>query len=296
MTVPIILAIIGGIALLIGLFGGGVKAKEIEIPKIPGWPRLFSTIVGIILLSVSIWLSRPLPPNEIATPTPPATAPEPDITTPMWTPTQPVPDTPTITPHLPTETPIPVGINFEASETSIKAGDCTILKWNVQNAMHVYLNGTEIGGRGDDDVCPGSTTTYTLGVEHAAGYSERKIIVTVEDAPLTGEHNIPFTYADDFGSGLTIHAVRAENTGTTVEFQFDYTSDLERGMSFFDPPEGNTISIQETLPAGTNTVMIAAEVSALQSVSYITVNFYIPDKELTGSIFLDFQEIENILP
>jgi hypothetical protein len=114
--------------------------------------------------------------------------------------------------------------------------------------------------------------------------------------PIMQPLNIPFIYADDFGSGLTVHAVRAHNTGTNVEFQFDYTSDADRGMSFFDPPDGDTISIQEDLPAGTNSVLIVASVSALQRVSYITVNFYIPGVELTGSIFLDFQEIEKIIP
>ncbi|HEY5731146.1 MAG TPA: hypothetical protein VIS72_13920 [Anaerolineales bacterium] len=271
MTVPIVLALIGGVALLIGLFGGGVKAKEIEIPKIPGWSRLFSAVFGIILLGVSVWLYSSPPSGGIATLT-------------------------ALVPNQPTDIPAPVEINFEASKTSINDGNCSVLKWNVQNAMHVYLNGTEMGGRGDEEVCPRSTTTYTLGVEHATGYFEREITVIVEDAPLTGENNIPFTYADDFRSGITIHAVRAKNTGTTIEFQFDYTSDVERGVSFFDPPNGETISIQEILPAGTNTVMIAADISALQSVSSITVNFYIPSKELTGRIFLEFEEIEKILP
>jgi hypothetical protein len=34
LTMQIVLAITGSVALLAGLFGGGVKAKEIEIPKI----------------------------------------------------------------------------------------------------------------------------------------------------------------------------------------------------------------------------------------------------------------------
>ena len=35
MDVPVVLAIAGVIALLIGFLGGGFKAKEIEIPSIP---------------------------------------------------------------------------------------------------------------------------------------------------------------------------------------------------------------------------------------------------------------------
>ena len=43
MTLPIVLAIAGSIALLIGLFGGGVKAKEIEGPKLSIGPRILSS-------------------------------------------------------------------------------------------------------------------------------------------------------------------------------------------------------------------------------------------------------------
>lgn len=59
MTLPLVLAIAGCFALLVGLLGGGIKAKEIEVPKIPVWPRLFSGFIGITLIGVSIRLSVP---------------------------------------------------------------------------------------------------------------------------------------------------------------------------------------------------------------------------------------------
>lgn len=62
MTLPVVLAIAGSIALLVGLFGGGVKAKEIEVPKISALPRISSSLVGILLIGVAIWLS--LPPSD----------------------------------------------------------------------------------------------------------------------------------------------------------------------------------------------------------------------------------------
>ena len=61
MTLPIVLAISGCIALLVGLFGGGVKAKEIELPRISTFPRISSGIFGIALIGIAIWLS--LAPN-----------------------------------------------------------------------------------------------------------------------------------------------------------------------------------------------------------------------------------------
>jgi hypothetical protein len=95
----------------------------------------------------------------------------------------------------------------------------------------------------------------------------------------TLSYSVPFTYSKGFGSGLTIHKIWAQNTGKEIEFRFDYTSDVDRGMSFFNPPEGEILSIQKNLSAGTGSVLIVTSISALQKVSNITVNFYIPASE-----------------
>lgn len=59
MTLPIVLAIAGSIALLVGLFGGGVKAKEIEVPKISSLSRIFSIVIGVALIGIAAWLTLP---------------------------------------------------------------------------------------------------------------------------------------------------------------------------------------------------------------------------------------------
>jgi hypothetical protein len=56
LTLPIILAIAGCVALLIGLFGGGIKAKEITIPKLSFVARSLSSLVGAALIGTAIWL------------------------------------------------------------------------------------------------------------------------------------------------------------------------------------------------------------------------------------------------
>jgi hypothetical protein len=69
MTLPIVLAIAGSIALLIGLFGGGVKAKEIEVPRISAASRIFSILSGVAMIGIAIWLSFPnLLPSPNVTP------------------------------------------------------------------------------------------------------------------------------------------------------------------------------------------------------------------------------------
>jgi hypothetical protein len=69
MTLPIVFAIAGSIALLIGLFGGGVKAKEIEVPKISLLSRILSSLIGVALIAVAIRLSVTNP-SESPEPTP----------------------------------------------------------------------------------------------------------------------------------------------------------------------------------------------------------------------------------
>jgi len=52
-----VIAAIGGIALLLGIFGGGIKAKEVDIPILPVPVRILSSVIGTILIGTAIWLS-----------------------------------------------------------------------------------------------------------------------------------------------------------------------------------------------------------------------------------------------
>ena len=59
MSVPIVISVIGGIALLIGIFGGGIKAKEVEIPSVNVKIRIISAITGVFLITIAAFLSSP---------------------------------------------------------------------------------------------------------------------------------------------------------------------------------------------------------------------------------------------
>lgn len=59
MDVSAIIAIIGGIALLVGVFGGGIEAKEIKIPPIQAIFRVIAFAVGVILILVAVITSKP---------------------------------------------------------------------------------------------------------------------------------------------------------------------------------------------------------------------------------------------
>jgi len=78
---------------------------------------------------------------------------------------------PTATPIPPVvATPAPV-ISFTADSTGINEGDCTILRWQVENVKEVYVypvgenwQDHPQAGSGSQQVCPTATTTYEMRV------------------------------------------------------------------------------------------------------------------------------------
>ena len=100
-----------------------------------------------------------------------------------------VPAPPTVTP-APTQTPSPT-ISFTVDRTDIKAGECVLFRWNVQNAQGVYFYAqgqpwqsypvAPIGSRSE---CPTVTTTYNLLVINVNGSQEaRQITINVTPVP-----------------------------------------------------------------------------------------------------------------
>ena len=131
-------------------------------------------------------------PTPIASPVlPPTRTPIPSRTpiTPLALPATRTP-TPTftpITPHAsptrtftPTRTPWPPAqVNFRADDTTLTSGQCTMLRWDVEYATAVYLDGDGVAGHGTKQVCPTSTTTYRLHVEAPSGNVDRQVTITV---------------------------------------------------------------------------------------------------------------------
>lgn len=78
----------------------------------------------------------------------------------------PPPPAPTPVPQAPAVAP--VGPNLRADSAYIAAGQCTALRWEVDNVNSIFLidggNQQGVGGHDARTVCPGSTTTYTLRV------------------------------------------------------------------------------------------------------------------------------------
>jgi polar amino acid transport system substrate-binding protein len=87
-----------------------------------------------------------------------------------------------------------VNPSLRADSAYIAAGQCTALRWDVDNVSSIFLvdGGSQqgVGGHDARSVCPGSTTTYTLRVIANDGAThEFPIIITVAD---NGGYSINF--------------------------------------------------------------------------------------------------------
>jgi heat shock protein HslJ/uncharacterized protein YraI len=117
------------------------------------------------------WVSADLVIATNAANVPVIESPPPPTTAPTAVPPAPVPTAvpPTAAP-VPTATPAPQ-LSFWADRTSINQGECTTLRWSVENvqAVWVYPQGQDFNqfprtGQGTEVVCPTTTTTYEMRV------------------------------------------------------------------------------------------------------------------------------------
>jgi Carboxypeptidase regulatory-like domain len=84
----------------------------------------------------------------------------------------------------PTVTSIPQAqVSFTADSMNLNAGQCTFLHWNVQFATAVFQDGVGVAGVDQKQVCPSSTTTYTLHVEALSGNVDQTITINVTAPP-----------------------------------------------------------------------------------------------------------------
>jgi hypothetical protein len=108
---------------------------------------------------------------------PPSTSTPTATTAPSATPTA------THTPR-PTATSVPaVSVSFTAQAERITAGECSTLRWDVEYARAVFLEGQGVPGHASQQVCPKQTQTFELRVVSASGEAQRRVTVTVIQPP-----------------------------------------------------------------------------------------------------------------
>jgi hypothetical protein len=73
--------------------------------------------------------------------------------------------TPTFTPEPPHQQVGMMGPNLRADSNKINSGDCTTIRWDVDNIKAVYFENQPTTGHNSQQVCPTRTNTYTLLVQ-----------------------------------------------------------------------------------------------------------------------------------
>ncbi len=124
---------------------------------------------------------------------PPPTATPTHTATPTSTPTATHTPLPTATP---TDTPVPPTpvVGFSVQPETIVAGECTQLRWDVEDAQAVYLDGQGAIGHQTKRVCPAQTQTYELRVVNAAGefrYQMTVKVVPPSPTPIPSDTPVP---------------------------------------------------------------------------------------------------------
>jgi len=87
-------------------------------------------------------------------------------------------------------------ISFSAERITVSAGECTNLRWDVDNVKAVYLDNLGVGGHVTFKVCPTATKTFHLVVVHQDNNKEEHTVtieVNATDAQVPIEPSISFS-------------------------------------------------------------------------------------------------------
>lgn len=87
----------------------------------------------------------------------------------------------------------PISINFNADAYTIEQGQCTTLRWSVENADRVYFEGQEMPATEAEQVCPSQTSSYGLTAENEQEEQTAQVTIEVTLAPPAAPTNFQVT-------------------------------------------------------------------------------------------------------
>jgi hypothetical protein len=87
-------------------------------------------------------------------------------------------------------------IQFAASPTTVRLGECTTVSWNTANVEAVYYNGLGVSGINQSRIeCPRETTTYTLTVVGRDGLQHDYVVQVNVDGHVSDPGQVGFGIA-----------------------------------------------------------------------------------------------------
>jgi hypothetical protein len=202
-------------------------------------------------------------------------------------------------PSKPAPNPAPqpgVMINFRADRTHLNAGECTLLRWDVEHANEVYLDGQGVVGHSSKQVCPKAAHTFVLHVAHNGGPTEKKLTIHVNGSgapnptqPGTANADLAVTdlYADKLPKGTVWVRVTNHGPATLTNAQIEmkcnnYGNPLggQKPWQHIEAPWLQTVSLK---PGQTATFHTKMTVDANQYQYNVTCAVSSPSKGATFS-------------
>jgi heat shock protein HslJ len=209
-----------------------------------------------------------------------------------------VPVIPAPPPPVPTPTPPPIptpSIQFWADSYSINLGECTAIRWEVENvqAVWVYPVGQPYDqypttGSGSQQVCPTQTTTYELRVQLTDG------TVQVQQLTITVNSSNPLANSSWSVSSMYINQVPIPNTALTASFDASNNVSGGAGCNNYGglfAVSGNAISIGPLSPTN---AACTPEIDA-QEKTYLTAMQSATTYQLAGSQLVLYDAAGNEL-
>jgi hypothetical protein len=176
----------------------------------------------------------------------------------------------------------PVINSFDASPSTISAGESSTLSWNVSGASTVSID-QGIGNvalTGRRDVVPGTTTVYTLTATSAAGASTTataQVIVSGAPSPSTGLPVVNYFTASPSGIivGNSVTLSWNVSNATSVAIAPGVGTFASSGTTIVSPMASTTYTLTATNAAGSATAMTQVTVSgAPPSAGLPVVNYF----------------------
>jgi heat shock protein HslJ len=145
-------------------------------------------------------------------------------------------------PPPPTATPVPPPdampqAGFWVDQTTITQGQCTTLRWQVDNvqAVYIYPAGANyqdypVTGSGSRQVCPTTTTTYEMRIQLKDG-SVKTLQVTVNVVPGNGLANTTWQVQSLYGAQTPV-----PGSSMTIFFSSANTTNGSGGCNQFNGP------------------------------------------------------------
>ena len=108
-------------------------------------------------------------------------------------------------------------INVSADRTTINEGECTSIRWDIQNVQAVYLNDEGVAGQGQKEVYPTSATVYNWRIVKKNGSKiKERITINVNPKQSPPPEHPPQPPAQKITIRLTDYSSQAKWVGSEL--------------------------------------------------------------------------------